>query len=108
MITPEDIRIQADNWYKEFLIAAIRGESFFPKDVRFGKIKHSDILENLSRVDSELQNLRRESKEYKGYGYTIEFVRRNDRSISYQQFPNRIRFDNEQDYLKYSVFLNFL
>lgn len=101
MITPEDIKIKADNWYKEFLIAAIRGESFFPKDVRFGKIKHSDILENISRVDSELQNLRRESKEYKGYGYTIEFVRRNDRSISYQQFPNRIRFDTEQDYLKY-------
>lgn len=101
MITPEDIKTKVESWYKEFLIATIRSESFFPKDVRFGKIKHSDILENLSRIDLDIQNLRRESKEYKGHGYTIEFIRRNDRSISYQHFPNRISFDTEQDYLKY-------
>ncbi len=101
MITPEEIRTQAERCYKEFLISSINGEVFFPKDIRFGKVKPSETVEEFSRIDKELQSLRRKSKENIGYGYRTEFVRRNDQKIGPQQFPNRIYFDSETDYLKY-------
>lgn len=101
MITPEEIRTQAERWYKEFLFSSISGDVFFPKDIRFGKVKPSETVEDFSRIDKELQSLRHKSKEHLGYGYRTEFVRRNDQKIGPQQFPNRIYFDTETDYLKY-------
>ncbi len=101
MITPEEIKDQAERWYKEFLIASINGSNFFPKEIRFGKIKPSETLKNFSTLDAELQNIRYKSKEHLGYGYKIEFTRRKDQKIGDQLFPSRIYFDNEYDYLKY-------
>ncbi len=101
MINPEEIKSQTERWYIDFLIASIKGEDFFPKDIRFGKIKSSETLESFSKVNKEIQNLRNKSKELLGYGYLIEFIKRKDQKIGEQLFPNRIYFENETDYLKY-------
>ncbi|MCX9083763.1 MAG: DUF2220 family protein [Candidatus Methanoperedens sp.] len=98
---PEEIRKQAERWYKDFLIAFIKGENFFPKDIRFGKIEPTQTLENFSKIHKEIQNLRNKSKEQLGYGYLIDFIKRKDQKIGEQQFPNRIYFENEIDYLKF-------
>ncbi|KCZ72032.1 hypothetical protein ANME2D_01432 [Candidatus Methanoperedens nitroreducens] len=101
MITPEEIKKQAERWYKDFLIASINGESFFPKEIRFGRIRSSETLESFSKINQEIQNLKKKSKEQSGYGYLIEFIKRKDQKIGEQLFPDRIYFEDESDYLKF-------
>jgi hypothetical protein len=99
MITPEEIKKQAERWYKDFLIFSLKDEPFFPREVRFGKIKASETLSNFSRISKDIRELRLKSKESVGYGYQIEFVVREDRKIGSQPFPQRIFFEKEDDYL---------
>jgi len=99
MITSSDIKEQAERWYKEFLIAETAGKDFFPRDIRFGKVRPSGTLEGFQKIREWLEDLRACSKERAGYGYLIEFVERKDQRIGKQQFPNRIYFDNKDDYL---------
>ncbi len=99
MITPSDIKEQAARWYKEFLIAEVAGRDFFPRDIRFGKVRASETLEGFQKIREWVEDLRACSKEKAGYGYLIKFVERKDQRIGKQQFPNRIYFDNKDDYL---------
>ncbi len=101
MMKPEEIKKQAERWYKDFLVASITGETFFPKDIRFGRIRSSQTLEYFSKINQEIQNLRKKSREQSGYGYLIEFIKRKDQKIGEQLFPNRIYFENESDFLKF-------
>lgn len=99
MITPLDIKKQAERWYKEFLTAEVAGKDLFPRDIRFGKVKASETLEDFQKIREWIKDLRACSKEKVGYGYLIGFVERKDQRIGKQQFPNRIYFDNKDDYL---------
>lgn len=101
MINPDKIREDALRWYNDVLIASIQEKPFFPKDVRFGKIKPSDTLKDFRKIQREIDGLKRNSKEQIGYGYCIEFVRRRDHKIGEQSFPSRIFFDSVTDYLKF-------
>jgi len=100
MIQPEEIKKEALRWYNDFLIASIQEESFFPKDVRFGKIKPSNTLKDFSKIQREIENLRQESKDTIGYGYRVDFIKRKDQKIGEQFFPERICFETKNDYLK--------
>lgn len=101
MITSQDIKKYAECWYGDFLKASLKGEGFFPRDVRFGKVKASDTLKDFQEIRSWIQSLRSGSKEQLGYGYVIEYVKRKDRGIGEQYFPQRIFFKNEDDYLMF-------
>ena len=101
MIGPQEIRKQAERWYREYLRSTATGEQFFPKDVRFGKIKAADTLSEYRRIREELAELVNGSREGLGYGYSIEFVVRKDRKTGEQRFPQRISFLNEGDYLRF-------
>lgn len=102
MIQPDEIKKEALRWYFDFLAASIQGESFFPKDLRFiGKIKPSETLKDFPKIQKELENLRKESKDTIGYGYRIDFIKRKDKKIGEQLFPDRIYFDTPSDYLKF-------
>ena len=102
MIQPGEIKKEALRWYFDFLAASIQGESFFPKDLRFiGKIKPSETLKDFPKIQKELENLRQESKDSIGYGYRIDFIKRKDKKIGEQYFPDRIYFDTPSDYLKF-------
>jgi hypothetical protein len=100
MITPEAIKKQADRLYKDFLAATITGVLFFPKDIRFGKVKPSDTLADYKRIREEFAELNNRSRERQGFGYRIEFMARKDRKTGLQQFPQRIWFENEDDYVE--------
>lgn len=101
MIKPEEIRTQAERWYRDFLTATVTGASFFPKDVRFGKIKASETLADYRRIKDELAELVKGSRECLGYGYSVEFVIRKDRKTGEQRFPQRIWFATEEDYVRF-------
>lgn len=101
MIPPEEIKKQAERWYKEFLISSLKKAPFFPREVRFGKIKASETLTDFSRIGKEIQDLKLKSKKSLGYGYDIEFITRKDQRIGSQPFPQRIYFETEDDYLRF-------
>lgn len=101
MIQPDGIKKDALRWYNDFLISSIQNVSFFPKDVRFGKIKPSVTLKDFSKIQKEIENLRQESKDSIGYGYRVDFVKRRDQKIGEQFFPGRIYFETKNDYLKF-------
>lgn len=102
MIQPVEVKKEALRWYGHFLASSINGDAFFPKDVRFiGKIKPSDTLKDFPKIQRDLENLRQESKDSIGYGYRIDFIKRKDKKIGEQLFPDRIYFDTDSDYLKF-------
>lgn len=101
MIQPEDIKKEALRWFPDILSSSVQGNSAFPRDLRFGKIKPDETLVNLKKINDEITNLKDRSKEQIGYGYCIDFVTRRDRKIGEQRFPSRIYFDDLDDYLKF-------
>jgi hypothetical protein len=101
MIQPEDIKKEALRWYPEILSSSVQGNSAFPRDMRFGKIKPDETLISHSKISNEISSLRERSKEKTGYGYCIDFTTRKDRKIGEQRFPSRIYFNNLDDYLKF-------
>ena len=101
MITPEEIKKQALRWYADFLAACAKGDPFFPKDVRFGKVKASETLSEYRRLKEEIGGLISGSRERLGYGYEVLFATMKDRKTGEQRFPDRIRFAGEDDYLRF-------
>ncbi|MBI3352769.1 MAG: hypothetical protein HY036_09350 [Nitrospirae bacterium] len=101
MITPEEIKKEAQSWYKAFLSASLRNEAFFPREIRFGKIKASETLGSFSKIQGEIQNLKLHSRERSGYGYVVDFIKRKDKKIGEQYFPQKIYFENRDEYLKF-------
>jgi hypothetical protein len=101
MIQPGDIKKEALRWYFDFLVSSMEEIPFFPKEVRFGKIKPSETLQNFSKINKDIEKLQDQSKNKIGYGYQIEFVKRKDHKIGEQLFPGRIYFETQADYLKF-------
>jgi hypothetical protein len=101
MITPKEIKDHCLKWWKEVLDAAIDNKAVFPREVqRIGKIGPKDILSRLSEHKNGIAILRKESKEFKSFGYRIEFIDRLFEKIGNQQVPNKILIETLHDYLK--------
>jgi hypothetical protein len=101
MISPEEIKKKALQWYPDYLAASVREEPFFPKDIRFGKVKASETLTHYREVKEWIARLVNGSRERLGYGYTVDFVVRKDRKTGEQKLPQRIWFSCEGDYLRF-------
>ena len=97
MINPADIHKKALRKYPEFLRSLISNETIFPLEIRSNK----NPSKNLQAFSKELSELIKYSKEKKGYGYCIEFQRKNTRSNSTQDLPKRILFKTENDFVNY-------
>lgn len=102
MIGPDEIKKESLRWYKDILISSIRDQSYFPKEVRFGKIKAENTLKDYVKIQKELNLLKNGSKEKIGYGYSIDYKRRKDQKIGEQSFPDRIYFETLDDYLQFT------
>ncbi len=101
IIQPEEIRTKASRWYKDILASSVRGTPEFPRFISFGKVKAKDTLDNFPLIRDGIEVLINESKDKKGYGYTVEFIQRNDQKIGTQNFPDKIFFETLDDYLKF-------
>lgn len=98
MINPSVIRKKAERLYNEYLTAFLRSESFFPKEIPFGKVNSTD---DYNIIKSEVNELINGSKDKLGYGYKVELSQFNTRKYGLQSFPRRIYFENETDFLTF-------
>lgn len=97
MITVQELRNKAMNLYKEVLRAEILKESFFPKSIRANK----RISEDFVAINEELSPIIAESKDRKGFGFSIKYIQVRTRKHGLQDVPEEFLFENLGDYLKY-------
>ena len=101
MINPKEIKDHCLKWWKEVLFTTIDNHSIFPREIpRIGKISAKDILSRLSEHKDSINALKKESKEFKSFGYRIEFTERQFEKIGRQQVPEKIIVESLQDFLK--------
>ncbi|MCA9054479.1 MAG: hypothetical protein KDA75_11620 [Planctomycetaceae bacterium] len=96
MIRPDDIRQKALNLYSTWQVAWLNDEPFFPKLIPCEK----KLDDNIAIAAESVQRLRAGSKEQLGYGYSIEWKERNSRRHGRNNFPERILFETEEDFLR--------
>lgn len=101
MIQPDDIKKKASRWYLSILSSSVQGTPDFPRDVPFGKIESKGILDNFIDIKKEIEKLKNESKDKKGYGYSVASTSKNTRSAGKQDLPTRIYFEDIDNYLKF-------
>ncbi len=96
MLTPEDIRRQAEAKYSRFIEAHFGGSDFFPLEFRFGRVDAKaplrDIVENVARL---LEG--QASPGRAGYQVHLEIV--NTRTHGAQSLPQRVWFEDAENYL---------
>lgn len=97
MITPDDIRRKADNLYPAFVAAWLSDDTFFPRAIP----SRRQTAENLSEAAKQVRALRAGSKEVTGSGYSVEWECVNSRRYGRNQFPSRIVFDTQEDFLEF-------
>ena len=97
MITVTEIKKKAENFYPEYLSAIISGEIPFPKIIRSNKTTSKDFTES-GRQKAELIE---QSKDRKGFGFTIKYKTVNTKRDSTQDVIDEISFQSEADFLKF-------
>lgn len=98
MITPKEIKDKAERKYISFLQSLVESRSFEKLVIRGDK---SYTKSSLSEFVKEIQQIVSQSKEKKGYGYTLEFQQIKTKSLGIQDLPISIFFDTEKDFLKF-------
>lgn len=103
MIAPETVREKALKIWRSgrVLSAWLSGESLFPLDVPFRKVTALEALERFAEVRAWVNRLREGSREARGFGYSLEFAEVNHRQLGVQRFPDRIRFETGEDFLRF-------
>lgn len=98
MITPEEIRRKTERKYNSFLQSLVKGEPFNKMIIRGDK---SYTKSSLSEFEKEFQQIISQSKEKRGFGYTLEFQTVRIKFLGTQDLPVSIYFDTEKDFLKF-------
>jgi len=98
MISPNDIKAKAERKYFSYLQAVVQAIPFskviIPGDKTYTKTSVADF-------EKEILALVNQSKEKKGFGYTIDYQTIKTKTIGTQSLPISIYFDTEKDFLKY-------
>jgi hypothetical protein len=98
MITPDEIHDKAKRLYPKFVSSWLQSESnFFPCSLAANK----KVSDDYSSASTEIQQLRRSSKEVVGYGYSVRWELRRTRRFGEQNFPAEIFFETADDLLRY-------
>jgi len=97
MISTTEIKAKAEKKYPAYLQSVAECIPF-AEIVITGNKKPS---KNFAEFEKELIELKSQSKEKKGYGYTIKYQTINKKDIGTQDLPTEISFQTETDFLKY-------
>jgi hypothetical protein len=97
MITPEEIKQQAERKYLPFLRAGVLGKPFFPLDIRFRKARAGD---DYLVLRDWVRRLLVGSKAERGFGYEVVLEERELRRYGRQSLPAQITIETEADYLR--------
>ncbi len=103
MITPEEIKEKARRLWDSgrVLRAELSGEALFPWMVPFRRPTPQELLKDFSKIRSWLNELKRASKEEKGFGYNVTYREVNHRKLGVQLLPERVQFDTSEDLCRY-------
>lgn len=98
MITAQEIKLKAQRKYAEYLTSLITGETIFPLDIPGNKTYNKSSMDEFRR---EISDISKDSKEKKGFGYTIEYQTIRTKSLGLQDLPARVFFKCEEDFVRY-------
>lgn len=98
MITAQEIRNKTDKKYISFLQSLVEQRPFEKLVIRGDK---SYTKSSLPEFEKEIQQIVSQSKEKKGFGYTLEFQLVKTKFLASQNLPISIYFDTEKDFLKF-------
>jgi hypothetical protein len=98
MITAQEIRNKTDKKYISFLQSVVEQRPFEKLVIRGDK---SYTKSSLPEFEKEIQQIVSQSKEKKGFGYTLEFQLVKTKFLASQNLPISIYFDTEKDFLKF-------
>lgn len=99
MITPKEIKDKAERKYNSSFLQSLVGKKPFEKLVIPGDKSYTKS--SLAEFEKEIQQIMSQSKEKKGFGYTLEFQQVKTKSLGIQDLPTSIFFDTEKDFLKF-------
>ncbi|MBS1735598.1 MAG: hypothetical protein JSS98_03230, partial [Bacteroidetes bacterium] len=98
MITPKEIKDKTERKYISFLQSLVENIPFSRIDIRGDK---SYTKSSLPEFEKEIQQIISQSKEKKGFGYTLEFQKVKTKHLGTQDLPIAIYFDDQKDFLKF-------
>ncbi|GJQ60964.1 MAG: hypothetical protein SCALA702_00170 [Melioribacteraceae bacterium] len=98
MITPLEIKKKAERKYVPFLQSLVLNAPFERLVIRGDK---TYTKSSLPEFEKEMQLIVSQSKERKGFGYTLEFQRVKTKYLGTQDLPTSIYFGTEFDFLKF-------
>lgn len=98
MITPSEIKKKTERKYISFLQTLVENIPFSRIDIRGDK---SYTKSSLQEFEKEIQQIVSQSKEKKGFGYSLDFQKVKTKYLGVQDLPISIYFDNEKDFLKF-------
>lgn len=98
MTSPQDIKAKAERKYFSFLQTVVQEIPFsrivIPGDKTYNKTSVGDFQKEISALINQ-------SKEKRGFGFTIDYQTIKTKSIGTQSLPTIIYFDSEKDFLKF-------
>ena len=97
LLQPDEIKTKALRQYSKFLSAWLSGTEFFPLHI----VGLGAPDDSLAVAQQQVQLLKSQSKEALGYGYAIEWQERNSRHHGRNQFPDRVVFETQDDFLRF-------
>ena len=98
MISPNEIKTKAERKYASFLQSIVQ-EIPFSRIIITGDKTYNKTT--ISDFQKEILALVNQSKEKKGFGYTLDYQTIKTKTIGTQQLPTNIYFDTEKDFLKF-------
>lgn len=98
MITPKEIKDKTERKYISFLQSLVERRAFEKLVIRGDK---SYTKSSLAEFEREIQLIHSQSKEKKGFGYSLDFQKVKTKHLGVQDLPISIYFDNEKDFLKF-------
>lgn len=98
MITPKEIKDKTERKYISFLQSLVEQRPFEKLVIRGDK---SCTKSSLAEFEREIQLIHSQSKEKKGFGYSLDFQKVKTKHLGVQDLPISIYFDYEKDFLKF-------
>jgi hypothetical protein len=98
MISPSEIKTKAGRKYLSFLQSMLEEKPFTELVIRGDK---NYTKSSLPEFEKEILLLISQSKEKKGYGYTLDFQKVKTKYLGTQDLPTTIYFETQTDLLKY-------
>ena len=98
MVTAQEIKLKAQRKYAEYLKSLINESTIFPLVIPGNKTYNKSSMDEFRR---EISDISRDSKEKKGFGYTIEYQTIRTKSLGLQDLPIKVFFECEEDFVRY-------